>query len=61
MGDNLLGDGLQVPDPVFPGASDGENDMAGTGVDIFLKPGDAAFHWAQQAVSLYDIPEPTTV
>ena len=57
MGNQFLGDDLEMAFPVFLWATDAEYDVPGTGIDVFLKLLDAVLDRAQQAILLYDVQE----
>ena len=57
MGNQFLCYDLEMPLTVFPGATDAENDVPGSGVDVLLKLLDAGFNGAQQTILPDDVQE----
>ena len=61
VGDDLLGDGLDVSDAVLSGAGDAEDDVPCPGVDVLLDAGDTLLHRAQHAIVTRDVVEVASV
>lgn len=61
MGDDLVGDGLNVAGPIFFWAGDTEDDVPSSGVDVLLQPPDALLRSPQQTVVLDNADKVTAV